>query len=79
MVALICASVEKCVGQSLHSIKELAYLELAELMQNCLHHSQWLVIFCTSTPDLIHSQPHEVVMNTHQEHVQIQLLRSQDM
>lgn len=46
-------------------------------MQNCFHHSQWFVIFSTPTPDFINSQTHKVVMDTHQEHIQVQLLRNQ--
>jgi hypothetical protein len=52
----------------------LEYLELAQLMQYSLHHPEGFVVVSTPAPDLIHSQAHEVVMDAHQQHVQIQLL-----
>jgi len=52
----------------------LEYLELAQLMQYSLHHPEGFVVVSTPAPDLIHSQAHEVVMDAHQQHVQVQLL-----
>ncbi len=52
----------------------LDYLELAQLMQYGLHHPEGFVIVSTPAPNLIHSQAHEVVMDAHQQHVQVQLL-----
>ena len=46
-------------------------LELAQLMQDSLDHSERLVILSAPAPDLIYSQTHEVVMYAHQQHVQI--------
>ena len=44
-------------------------------MQDSLDHAERLVILCSSSPYLIDSQPHEVVMYAHQEHVQIKFLQ----
>ena len=52
----------------------LGYLELAKLMQDSLHHPEGFVIVSTPAPNLIHSQAHEVVMDAHQQHIQVQLL-----
>ena len=52
----------------------LGYLELAQLMQDSLHHPEGFVVVSTPAPNLIHSQAHEVVMDAHQQHVQVQLL-----
>ena len=43
-------------------------------MQDSLHHPERFVVVSTPAPNLIHSQAHEVVMDAHQQHVQVQLL-----
>ena len=56
--------VHVCKGHK--GAESVAYLELAQLVKDGLHHSQWLIIISAPASDLIYSQTHEVVMYAHQ-------------
>lgn len=52
------------------------HLDLAELMEDRLHHPQWFIILSTPSPDFLHTKDDKEFMNRQKKTLEVQFLHT---